>query len=84
MFLYMPLVHSEELAHHERVLKLVEQTLASVPDDARDPFEGWRKSAQQHADIVRRFGRYPHRNAILGRESTPEEVAFLEEPGSSF
>jgi uncharacterized protein (DUF924 family) len=46
----------------------------------RDPLV-W---AERHAVIVRRFGRYPHRNAILGRESTPEEIAFLREPGSSF
>ncbi len=38
----------------------------------------------RHADIVRRFGRFPHRNAILGRASTPEEIAFLKEPGSRF
>jgi uncharacterized protein (DUF924 family) len=40
--------------------------------------------AQKHAAIIRRFGRYPHRNAALGRASTPEEVEFLKEPGSSF
>ena len=40
--------------------------------------------AEKHAAVVRRFGRYPHRNAILGRASTPEEIAFLREPGSSF
>ena len=40
--------------------------------------------AQKHADVIRRFGRYPHRNAILGRASTPEEDAFLREPGSRF
>jgi len=40
--------------------------------------------AEKHAAIVRRFGRYPHRNAILGRVSTPEEIAFLQEPGSRF
>jgi uncharacterized protein (DUF924 family) len=40
--------------------------------------------AEKHAVVVRRFGRYPHRNAILGRPSTPEELAFLAQPGSSF
>jgi len=40
--------------------------------------------AEKHAAIIRRFGRYPHRNAILGRASTPEEIAFLREPGSRF
>ena len=45
---------------------------------------GFVKYAEMHRDIVRRFGRFPHRNAVLGRPSTPEELAFLEEPGSSF
>ena len=40
--------------------------------------------ARKHADVIARFGRYPHRNAILGRASTPEEIAFLAEPGSRF
>jgi uncharacterized protein (DUF924 family) len=40
--------------------------------------------AEKHRDIVRRFGRFPHRNAVLGRASTPEELAFLEQPGSRF
>jgi len=40
--------------------------------------------AEAHRDVVARFGRFPHRNAILGRESRPEEIAFLEQPGSSF
>jgi uncharacterized protein (DUF924 family) len=40
--------------------------------------------AQRHADVIFRFGRFPHRNAILGRESTPEELAFLAQPGSRF
>ncbi len=40
--------------------------------------------AERHRDIVKRFGRFPHRNALLGRESTPEELEFLTQPGSSF
>jgi uncharacterized protein (DUF924 family) len=40
--------------------------------------------ARRHADVIRRFGRYPHRNALLGRQSTAEEIAFLESPGSRF
>lgn len=83
-FLFMPLMHSEDVAMHERSLALIEATLAEVPADARAGFELWHRSAVQHADIVRRFGRYPHRNAILGRTSTAEELAFLEQPGSSF
>ncbi|MEZ4547654.1 MAG: DUF924 family protein [Thermodesulfobacteriota bacterium] len=44
----------------------------------------YRDFAERHYNIVKRFGRYPHRNATLGRESTPEEIEFLKEPGSSF
>ena len=44
----------------------------------------WRRFAEMHRDVIARFGRFPHRNAILGRESTEEELAFLEEPNSSF
>jgi uncharacterized protein (DUF924 family) len=62
-----------------------ERSLALFGELARDT--GERASlewAEKHALIVRRFGRYPHRNAILGRASTPEEIAFLEQPGSRF
>jgi uncharacterized protein (DUF924 family) len=83
-FLFMPLLHSEDIAHHERVQALIAETLSGVPEEHRGGFEPWRGSAVQHANIVRRFGRYPHRNEILGRESTDEEQAFLNEPGSSF
>lgn len=83
-FLLMPFIHSEDVAMHTRGLALVEEQLEKVDDAHREPFEMWHKSAIQHADIVRRFGRYPHRNEILGRESTEEEKAFLKEPGSSF
>lgn len=73
-FLYMPYMHSESPVIHETALRLF-----SHPDLAYNlEFE------QQHKDIIDRFGRYPHRNRILGRTSTPEEIAFLQQPGSSF
>jgi uncharacterized protein (DUF924 family) len=70
-FVYLPYEHSEELADQEMALKLF---------DGHANFE-W---ARKHWEIVRRFGRFPHRNAILGRQSTPAEIEFLKEPGSSF
>lgn len=73
-FLYMPFMHSESLADHDQAM-----TLFSALGD-----ESSLKAERQHRDIIARFGRYPHRNAILGRESTPAEQAFLEQPGSSF
>lgn len=71
-FLYMPFMHSEDLADQDRVLELFEQ--AGLLDNLH-----W---AKHHREIVRRFGRFPHRNAILGRASTPEEVAYLASDGA--
>ncbi len=72
-FLYMPLMHSEDLTDQDRSVAL----FASAPT-------GQLRFAEQHRDIIRRFGRFPHRNELLGRASTPEELEFLKQPGSSF
>jgi uncharacterized protein (DUF924 family) len=72
MFFYMPLHHSESLADQQRSLQLFE----ALPD--RTGREGTRRYAARYIDVIARFGRFPHRNAILGRTSTPEEIAFLE------
>ncbi len=77
-FAYLPFEHAESLAAQERSLALFERLARDSGDAA--PLD-W---ARRHADVVRRFGRYPHRNAILGRRSTPAEEAFLGEPGSRF
>lgn len=66
-FLYMPLMHSEKLADQERSVELYEA--AGLTNNLR--------FAQHHRDIVKRFGRFPHRNAILGRESTKQELVYL-------
>ena len=77
-FIYLPFEHSEDLADQELSVKLATQL-------ARDPaFAQTLDYAQRHHVIIARFGRFPHRNAALGRQSTPEEEAFLKEPGSSF
>ncbi len=73
-FAYMPYMHSESLAVHAQALPLLSQP----------GLENTLNFLHRHTDILRRFGRYPHRNAILGRVSTPQELAFLQEPGSSF
>ena len=78
LFVYLPFEHSEVLADQERSCELT-QALDAYPE-TNDVY----RYALRHRDIVRRFGRFPHRNAILGRESTPEELAFLKGPGSSF
>ena len=84
VFFYMPFEHSEELADQDRSLALYRQLVSEVPEAQRQKFAGFLDYAARHREIIARFGRFPHRNAILGRESTPEEKAFLEEPGSSF
>ncbi len=67
-FLYMPLMHSESLEHQELAVEKFEQ--AGLESNLR--------FARHHRELIRRFGRFPHRNAILGRESTPEEQAYLD------
>ncbi|MEO1016186.1 MAG: DUF924 family protein [Pseudomonadota bacterium] len=74
LFLYLPFEHSESLGDQERSVALHEQLGC--------PF--YMIFAKKHHVIIERFGRFPHRNTILGRESTPEELAFLKEPDSSF
>ena len=83
-FFYLPLEHSEELAHQERCVALFRSLAEVVGEAHRDTYANFVTYAVDHHAIVARFGRFPHRNAILGRESTPDEVAFLETPGSSF
>jgi uncharacterized protein (DUF924 family) len=78
LFLYLPFEHSEALADQERACALT-APLAAFPET-----DDVLRYAIAHRDIIRRFGRFPHRNSILGRISTPEEVEFLKQPGSSF
>jgi uncharacterized protein (DUF924 family) len=73
-FLYLPLEHSEDLEDQRRAVALYE---ALGDPDGLD----W---AVRHLRVIERFGRFPHRNAVLGRPRTPEEIEFLKQPGSSF
>ena len=77
-FVYMPFEHAESMVAQRRSVELF--TRLATDAGLADPL----LSAQRHAAVVQRFGRFPHRNAILGRASTPEEVEFLATPGSSF
>lgn len=86
-FAYMPLMHSEELADHDLAVRAFGELVvdAARMDSYRvDAYKAALDFEHRHRAIIERFGRYPHRNTILGRPSTPEEQAFLEEPGSSF
>jgi uncharacterized protein (DUF924 family) len=75
-FFYLPFSHSEDLEHQERAVTL----FAGMRDDDPVAYE----YALRHRDIIARFGRFPHRNAVLGRESTPDELVYLSQPGAGF
>ncbi|MBD2579505.1 DUF924 family protein [Oscillatoria sp. FACHB-1406] len=77
-FIYLPFEHSENLADQERCIQLFTQ-LEGDPE-SKIPID----FAHRHKAVIDRFGRFPHRNSILGRESTPEEIEFLTQPDSSF
>jgi uncharacterized protein (DUF924 family) len=74
LFLYLPFEHSETLEAQARCVEL----MSSLGDAELTRY------AEAHRDIIQRFGRFPHRNAILGRTSTQQEIEFLKQPGSSF
>lgn len=78
-FAYMPFEHAEDMAMQERAVQLFTALAAT---DAR--FDGNLDYAHRHLDVIRRFGRFPHRNAVLGRASTADELAYLAQPGSGF
>lgn len=75
VFLYLPFEHSEDLADQEAAIRLCE---ARTDDPAYVDF------ARRHRDVIAEFGRFPHRNAVLGRHSTPAEAAYLARPGAGF
>jgi len=76
-FFYLPLEHSERLADLERCVELFEALLALAPPAQRGAAESQLDYAVRHRAVIARFGRYPYRNAVLGRTSTPEELAWL-------
>jgi uncharacterized protein (DUF924 family) len=78
MFAYLPFEHSETLADQLEACELTR------PLDAFSETADAYRFAEAHRDIIQRFGRFPHRNAVLGRASTPEEIEFLKQPGAGF
>ena len=79
VFVYMPFMHAEGLEFQDECVRLFARLAKESPSA-----EGNLDFAQRHRAIIERFGRFPHRNAALGRASTPEEVEFLKQPGSGF
>jgi uncharacterized protein (DUF924 family) len=84
VFLYLPLEHAESIDMQEQSVSLYEQLAHEAAADERALFDNFLDYARKHLDVVARFGRFPHRNAILGRISTPDELEFLKQPGSRF
>ncbi len=84
VFFYMPFQHSEELEDQDLSVELYRELTAMLPDRYRDALAEFLDYAQRHREVIARFGRFPHRNPVLGRVSTSEEIEFLQQPGSSF
>ena len=80
IFAYLPFEHGESAAWQDLSLKMYGQ----LAEQAGPPYQNYLTYAEKHAVIIDKFGRYPHRNQALGRESTPQEKAFLEDPDSTF
>ncbi|HEY0858467.1 MAG TPA: DUF924 family protein [Albitalea sp.] len=78
-FVYLPFEHAEELDAQDESVRLF-SALAACSPHVQEMLD----YAHRHRDVIERFGRFPHRNALLGRESTADEIAFLREPGSRF
>ena len=79
VFVYLPFEHAEGMVMQEEALRLFSRLVVGAPE-----LQNMLDYAQRHHDVVQRFGRFPHRNVILGRQSTAEEIEFLKQPGSRF
>lgn len=84
LFLYLPLEHAENLQLQELSVEKFTDLMKNVDPSLTAIFESYQRYAVRHWEIIAQFGRFPHRNTILGRDSTPEEVDFLNTPNSSF
>jgi uncharacterized protein (DUF924 family) len=84
VFFYLPLEHSESLPDQQRSVSLFQKLVDEAGSDQKPTFAEYLDFAVRHRDIISRFGRFPHRNKALGRISTPEELSFLQQPGSGF
>lgn len=84
VFFYMPFMHSEDLAMQDRGVELFKGLRDHSEGRVREVVGGIVDYARQHREMIARWGRFPHRNKLLERESTPVEIEFLKQPGSSF
>jgi uncharacterized protein (DUF924 family) len=83
-FFYLPLEHAEDIELQRLCVRCFDGLARTVAPARRKDYEGFLDYARRHLEIIERFGRFPHRNKVLGRRSTPAEARFLKQPGSSF
>ena len=83
-FILLPLMHSEAIADQDRCVMLMAEQAIAAPEDWSEEFRNGLDFATKHRDLIRRFGRFPHRNGMIGRQSTDEEATFLAEHGRGF
>ncbi len=83
-FFYMPLEHAEDLSLQQQSVAVFTRLLEEAQAPLQGLCKGFLDYALRHLEVIERFGRFPHRNEVLGRNSTDEEIEFLKQPGSSF
>ncbi len=84
LFFYLPLEHSESMSLQDRSVEVYRQLCEAASGDVQNKLRGNLEYAIKHHEVIEKFGRFPHRNKILGRVSTAEEIEFLQQPGSHF
>jgi len=84
VFIYLVLGHAENLQSQDLAVARFAELRDLAEEESRPAFEGFLDFAERHRDVIARFGRFPHRNAILGRASSEAERTFLAQPGSGF
>jgi len=84
LFFYMPLQHAESTDVQDESVSAYRRLVTESPAELRSTFESALQSAEEHRTLIRQFGRFPHRNQLLGRDNTAEEEAFLKESNDKF
>ena len=84
VFMYLPFEHSEQLADQHRSVELFNKLKMDSPVEIREKMQSFVEYAEKHRKVILQFGRFPHRNLILGRQSSSEEIEYLKQPGSGF
>ncbi len=84
VFAYLPLEHAEDMHLQQRSVGLFEALHSEAPPEQRERYAIFLDYARRHREVIKHFGRFPHRNAVLGRTDTPDEVSYLTQPGAGF